>query len=168
MCGGTVRAERPNEQSEGLSPRVRGNPACKCAARFCIRSIPACAGEPVPMYLVSPLGPVYPRVCGGTEYNDLPTAAAHGLSPRVRGNLGCAVVKSTSRRSIPACAGEPPQSRSARGMRRVYPRVCGGTQNGSLSTPLGTGLSPRVRGNLLRTAPCSVLVGSIPACAGEP
>ena len=50
----------------------------------------------------------------------------------------------------------------------VYPRVCGGTDWHLSSTPLMTGLSPRVRGNLAVTTRSYGLRGSIPACAGEP
>ena len=50
----------------------------------------------------------------------------------------------------------------------VYPRVCGGTCSSPLRVAPPTGLSPRVRGNpFLALRPCRV-VGSIPACAGEP
>ena len=50
----------------------------------------------------------------------------------------------------------------------VYPRVCGGTldrkhREGGLS-----GLSPRVRGNLVGCHFPSSFSRSIPACAGEP
>ena len=71
-------------------------------------------------------------------------------------------------RSIPACAGEPWAPGRIGWMSRVYPRVCGGTPR-SKRTGRGTGgLSPRVRGNLDSQAGGLVLVGSIPACAGEP
>ena len=52
--------------------------------------------------------------------------------------------------------------------KKVYPRVCGGTLSGvGLGIAL-LGLSPRVRGNLLRPWFRKVFAGSIPACAGEP
>ena len=50
----------------------------------------------------------------------------------------------------------------------VYPRVCGGTD---VEQRLGTqyyGLSPRVRGNRQPVTVKDPVVGSIPACAGEP
>ena len=56
---------------------------------------------------------------------------------------------STGDGSIPACAGEPPDD-GRRRRRRVYPRVCGGTQLPAWlnrNRPVGAGLSPRVRGN---------------------
>ena len=71
-------------------------------------------------------------------------------------------------RSIPACAGEP---RSAVGRRlagRVYPRVCGGTDERRGPERLAPGLSPRVRGNQVDGDGPLEAEGSIPACAGEP
>ena len=72
--------------------------------------------------------------------------------------------------SIPACAGEPSSSAHPRSMNRVYPRVCGGTTNETETMAGRAGLSPRVRGNHERTqlTVAQGLIGSIPACAGEP
>ncbi len=50
----------------------------------------------------------------------------------------------------------------------VYPRVCGGTCPYSPTAHGPTGLSPRVRGNLVHVAHPDHLLRSIPACAGEP
>ena len=158
VCGGTSARHVVTAMGAGLSPRVRGNPrkptsgrvyprvcggtrgvviqenrpACAGDHRGASGSIPACAGEP-PQELAKRLK-VYPRVCGGTDTGSATLWSSNGLSPRVRGNP-------MGRRSIPACAGEPPRPGSC-GTERVYPRVCGGT--------------------------ISRLGGSIPACAGEP
>ena len=70
--------------------------------------------------------------------------------------------------SIPACAGEPSSSAHPRSMNRVYPRVCGGTTNETETMAGRAGLSPRVRGNHERRLNRPSLIGSIPACAGEP
>ena len=51
---------------------------------------------------------------------------------------------------------------------RVYPRVCGGTRLGLNGRGAQGGLSPRVRGNHGHRAQQHHLLGSIPACAGEP
>ena len=91
---------------------------------------------------------VYPRVCGGT----------HGRMSHVIEDV----------RSIPACAGEPDDVRRPPGAHEVYPRVCGGTYTYVLKLTNGTGLSPRVRGNLQGGVSVLVPRGSIPACAGEP
>ena len=66
----------------------------------------------------------------------------------MRGNLPAAISSSRGRRSIPACAGEPPPLNWPNGQPTVYPRVCGGTRRNRKCTPYA--------------------VRSIPACAGEP
>ena len=70
---------------------------------------------------------VYPRVCGGTEFACVTTAAASGLSPRVRGNRSQFALPNVRKRSIPACAGEPIPNGPTPCAGGVYPRVCGGT-----------------------------------------
>ena len=98
--------------------------------------------------------------------------AAPGLSPRVRGNPRPRAGTGCGNGSIPACAGEPHPAVATAGRgrrwRRVYPRVCGGTQTGKYFAILDVGLSPRVRGNLGAPEGLSSQQGSIPACAGEP
>ena len=152
----------------GLSPRVRGNqlPPQKMTAR--VRSIPACAGEPLVGLLVSVEWPVYPRVCGGTRVEQCGADDALGLSPRVRGNRRRAMNRAAAHRSIPACAGEPVQWSVTGTSGTVYPRVCGGTQWPLAWTAMASGLSPRVRGNLAPPSPPAIPIRSIPACAGEP
>ena len=51
----------------GLSPRVRGNPTDDAVGQTALRSIPACAGEPLQCKEESMNDKVYPRVCGGTR-----------------------------------------------------------------------------------------------------
>ena len=92
-----------------------------------------------------------------------------GLSPRVRGNPLRPSPVHPHGRSIPACAGEPCLREAERmGSLGVYPRVCGGTSTTVVSSQSINGLSPRVRGNRGRLIEGRAVVGSIPACAGEP
>ena len=51
---------------------------------------------------------------------------------------------------------------------RVYPRVCGGTLLTGAGVSYAEGLSPRVRGNPVRSKAAASAGRSIPACAGEP
>ena len=155
-------------KAKGLSPRVRGNQNYVSLADLKIGSIPACAGEPHPgahargalgvypacagepgfLRLTRALGRVYPRVCGGTINRGINGLIHHGLSPRVRGNLG-----------------------ATSGRRRgsgVYPRVCGGTRRPGRPAGRREGLSPRVRGNPGPVRVAHDVERSIPACAGEP
>ena len=153
---------------EGLSPRVRGNPAGVIIISCYQRSIPACAGEPPPGNGQPGLVEVYPRVCGGTGRNMSPAGARKGLSPRVRGNPISGRAQSFRSRSIPACAGEPAACEYAGQAGAVYPRVCGGTDLPDGEIRHMRGLSPRVRGNPPGPAPTPRRTRSIPACAGEP
>ena len=111
---------------------------------------------------------VYPRACGGTEMAKKAVLGQVGLSPRVRGNRRNR--RGTHRRigSIPARAGEPPKPTRYSPAHRVYPRACGGTSSMGRTCSIKTGLSPRVRGNLVDVHHASSGDGSIPARAGEP
>ena len=112
--------------------------------------------------------PVYPRVCGGTEFTSWPDAMEKGLSPRVRGNLAQAEAERKAEGSIPACAGEPHPGRHSTRPLPVYPRVCGGTNARRRYIRASKGLSPRVRGNPRGAVQLAAERRSIPACAGEP
>ena len=107
-------------------------------------------------------------MCGGTWAHSSGKAANPGLSPRVRGNRKAIRQADWDIGSIPACAGEPRRQHAPAHQRRVYPRVCGGTSPGRGNTCSQRGLSPRVRGNLPFPQVGDAVVGSIPACAGEP
>ena len=107
-------------------------------------------------------------MCGGTATTSLLTTTAKGLSPRVRGNPGNTDQIPPSKRSIPACAGEPWLPHVINAAHRVYPRVCGGTVRDVLRYGVDLGLSPRVRGNRDILWQVGNHWRSIPACAGEP
>ena len=168
VCGGTCRRRKASPCSTGLSPRVRGNPWMRGGRRVGSGSIPACAGEPGLSGRCGRQATVYPRVCGGTSGGLELGGEWSGLSPRVRGNPSQNRRKQSGPGSIPACAGEPKRQRGAGFQRRVYPRVCGGTQCARRAASGGQGLSPRVRGNPARPRRWPPYAGSIPACAGEP
>ena len=70
--------------------------------------------------------------------------------------------------SIPACAGEPTLTSKLNNVPMVYPRVCGGAGLAGVLALSRAGLSPRVRGSPSVITCASVVVRSIPACAGEP
>ena len=107
-------------------------------------------------------------MCGGTPPTPWLSTLTDGLSPRVRGNLRGRLSARQLPGSIPACAGEPPPCCLIWKPKRVYPRVCGGTQNGAIRDAGMRGLSPRVRGNPGCRRQAVAYQGSIPACAGEP
>ena len=127
VCGGTYSGHSKLTPGTGLSPRVRGNLNAEPEPEQAHRSIPACAGEPLRTSDWLSPGGVYPRVCGGTSGGCSSGMVRYGLSPRVRGNLIERNASLDFDRSIPACAGEPPSTQEPQPTRRVYPRVCGGT-----------------------------------------
>ena len=127
VCGGTRLAISGERLGDGLSPRVRGNQRAHADPQPGTGSIPACAGEPLCRRRKSGRRMVYPRVCGGTTPGKRAGAAVGGLSPRVRGNSPRQGQPRQLRRSIPACAGEPPEYLLDYRPTGVYPRVCGGT-----------------------------------------
>ena len=168
VCGGTYSQRGTSPSGTGLSPRVRGNRAAAETLFHRAGSIPACAGEPVPSSAAPSRIGVYPRVCGGTRIVVRVPLFPPGLSPRVRGNRRFRHGIGRTRRSIPACAGEPDPGHPIRPSSQVYPRVCGGTRPAYRLWRSKDGLSPRVRGNRDRTRRDAASRGSIPACAGEP
>ena len=168
VCGGTGRGGTVERETNGLSPRVRGNLMQVGGYFLPVRSIPACAGEPQLAARVNPAPAVYPRVCGGTPPYRTTGRQANGLSPRVRGNLLQPLHQVSISGSIPACAGEPACGVIVPVLVKVYPRVCGGTRRGAAALLGHNGLSPRVRGNRQVVVRRRVKLGSIPACAGEP
>ena len=154
VCGGTSSQNGKTAINQGLSPRVRGNHAGGVRLPAVAGSIPACAGEPATPTCPQRGTMVYPRVCGGTCSAKWMKASSGGLSPRVRGNHRGTACSQKRAGSIPACAGEPDSAASENPSATVYPRVCGGTNEGYVGLIPQSGLSPRVRGNL-SSRPCS-------------
>ena len=168
VCGGSARRPaRPRSQA-GLSPRVRGIRAEIDENLLPLRSIPACAGDPLLRHYAPLISAVYPRVCGGSSSPSLAGASSGGLSPRVRGILADIVEDLRGRGSIPACAGDPERPVCGGGAATVYPRVCGGSPSPSQALARASGLSPRVRGIPRRPLSATPKPRSIPACAGDP
>ena len=150
-------------------PRVYGGTLLRGTGRpLRGRSIPACTGEPTVWLATGITKWVYPRVYGGTAFSLRSAVASEGLSPRVRGNLAGVSVVYVASGSIPACTGEPLTAEAGEIQDGVYPRVYGGTGRDPIGQERGSGLSPRVRGNLGRSRWPACSSGSIPACTGEP
>ena len=167
-CGGTASGAREAATIRGLSPRMRGNRVLLVVRVLDDGSIPAHAGEPSGgMAAVGSTG-VYPRACGGTLPSHPSTLLHTGLSPRMRGNQDQNLETRPYPGSIPAHAGEPRSPRRRRRFPRVYPRAGGGTSRVTSGAGHASGLSPRMRGNRVGQGAARVVLGSIPAHAGEP
>ena len=188
-CGGTPASRGVGRYGRGLSPRVRGNLRDPVDEDDAAGSIPAGAGEPGGVLPGVKRRGVYPRGCGGTKGHYTLTNFLNGLSPRVRGNRTVFLALTTTLRSIPrGCGGTLLNPRNARkgqvyprgcggtgvllmgndGGMGLYPRGCGGTVGAGSHLGPPIGLSPRVRGNLTSRRSVSMMIGSIPAGAGEP
>ena len=198
VCGGTARTGRTARRSKGLSPRVRVNPTLQRKQATCLRSIPACAGEPQVMSSRTWPGEVYPRVCGGTPWpfdnascylirqgnNADPLAVIYQIHPSPStvslGAFPGVNIRRTRASAAPyrllrkPFARTPPTRRFTIAKigkptgRKVYPRVCGGTGDTPYHAQRKQGLSPRVRGNPCHRHRADDRPRSIPACAGEP
>ena len=142
-CAGQPRtpADHYAHESEGLSPRVRGNPHCYGSDTVigCYR--------------------VYPRVCGATIRHARAVSLIAGtlVYPRVCGatTLRAAVRVAQRAGSIPACAGQPRMLLQGPGspLMGLSPRVRGNHYPATRNLPANpAGLSPRVRGNLMWTS----------------
>ena len=91
----------------GPSPLARGSPCPSSRHHLWRRSIPAGAGEPLPMRWPRGGPRVHPRWRGGAIVGAATNQATEGPSPLARGSLGGADAGREERRSIPAGAGEP-------------------------------------------------------------
>ena len=111
---------------------------------------------------------VHPRVCGESEGAYRVLDYQQGPSPRVRGIRRHRHRPQPDPGSIPACAGNPSACLSCSGWRTVHPRVCGESAAGLNALAARHGPSPRVRGIPPERSRFQLLVGSIPACAGNP
>ncbi len=151
----------------GSSPRVRGTGPRRCRRRWCLRFIPAGAGNSHRRTAVPVPCPVHPRGCGEQHQYHEGNGMRYGSSPRVRGTAGRCMASSPVRRFIPAGAGNRPARSGRPASRPVHPRGCG--EQSSISTPnvSACGSSPRVRGTA-----CVLVVDAdqerfIPAGAGN-
>ncbi len=152
----------------GLSPRMRGNQTHEAELQLSTRTIPAYAGKPGSCSSRVGGNRDYPRVCGETGHDLRVRLGIQGLSPRMRGNLRLVLDESIVGGTIPAYAGKPSYRPARAKWLRDYPRVCGETSDTSANYSRPRGLSPRMRGNLLRLARERTSAGTIPAYAGKP
>ena len=123
-------------------------------------------GNPSGLVRVDPHGGSIPACAGGTFGWSHWCREEEGLSPRVRGNPQMELRVLAQMGSIPACAGEPPAIRPSICVRRVYPRVCGGTLCSSGQSNSSQGLSPRVSGEPCPGGPCGGQAGVYPRVCG--
>ncbi len=166
--GGAQPKPEPFQYDYGLSPRGRGSPHRDCRQSMIDRSIPAWAGEPISQQGQAYMLEVYPRVGGGAGRAVTPRHFLGGLSPRGRGSPLSIIEDEVVAGSIPAGAGEPTSGTIGGRARKVYPRVGGGAILIGITIRGNQGLSPRGRGSRFSALLRAIIMGSIPAWAGEP
>ena len=125
--GGTAQVVSQEPESEGPSPRGRGNLVVIADIRGLLGTIPAWAGEPESRARRSAAKGDHPRVGGGTQAIDIARQVGLGPSPRGRGNPRRPVPVKRVFGTIPAWAGEPPCPAASSVAPRDHPRVGGGT-----------------------------------------
>ncbi len=168
VYGATKQQAKLEIQQRGLSPCVRGYLGQDEDVTVYMGSIPVCTGLPPADALRPYSGWVYPRVYGATKIVSYVPSSVKGLSPCVRGYRVFRRRVPGDRGSIPVCTGLPGPDHRRSAAWRVYPRVYGATMHWPVYICGCMGLSPCVRGYLLRPPPTRTAWGSIPVCTGLP
>ena len=167
-CGATTvdLADLPDDC--GLPPRVRGNHGRARVRQDFGGPTPARAGQPGARHVHLPSRRAYPRACGATAAACAAAGEPGGLPPRVRGNHGDHVPAKLPLGPTPARAGQPGGALQHHAVPAAYPRACGATRQIRQTAFDGTGLPPRVRGNLDVLQHPRPDRGPTPARAGQP
>ena len=131
------------------------------------RFIPACAGNSRPSYSSVRKTSVHPRVCGEQGCRFIEHWSVSGSSPRVRGTVSYVGGSQTTKRFIPACAGNSSWCDLCWSCAPVHPRVCGEQGDCVMCHLVFSGSSPRVRGTANLDKSDRDIVRFIPACAGN-
>ena len=129
--------------------------------------IHACAGNTLNSRPLQQTEWDHPRLCG--EYQKLHQEhfTTLGSSPPVRGILFLPDTSKDGYRIIPACAGNTLMSMDTFIISEDHPRLCGEYCHLSKFSSGMPGSSPPVRGILLLFFLSLILLGIIPACAGN-
>ena len=166
-CGErAIRRPFPN-YAIGSSPRVRGTPVRAGHGVASQRFIPAGAGNASTRPDECPAPPVHPRGCGERDGTFGTAVRNLGSSPRVRGTRKFSGISLSSRRFIPAGAGNASRASLNASAAAVHPRGCGERWTALVDPNAVPGSSPRVRGTLGLGRFLAVRGRFIPAGAGN-
>ena len=147
MCGEHDMVFLTVEEVEGSSPHVRGTRGGRPEATRQLGIIPACAGNTHGGMRQYANTWDHPRMCGEHQWLFYIATLCTGI--------------------IPACAGNTPPPRQASPWLRDHPRMCGEHQPAQPLRCERQGSSPHVRGTLFHLNHSPLLLGIIPACAGN-
>ena len=151
----------------GSSPRMRGKPKARSAARAPRGLIPAHAGKTIqgPRILHCPLA--HPRACGENDKAGRNFSGHRGSSPRMRGKLFWSHRDVIGTGLIPAHAGKTNGMRKVQPSARAHPRACGENDHEIEDAIKEMGSSLRMRGKRCFLSSGNALSGLIPAHAGK-
>ena len=130
----------------GSSPLTRGTPKARAQYRWFCRFIPAYAGNSVPKRNRKNLRPVHPRLRGELSWKLTPVELETGSSPLTRGTHCQFGWSDSSRRFIPAYAGNSDEEIVDGGYMSVHPRLRGELIKVMISVNKNLGSSPLTRG----------------------
>ena len=132
-----------------------------------IRIIPACAGNTIAcLYSRSPSRD-HPRLRGEYNLDQVTQITETGSSPPARGIPGQRDYTTESRRIIPACAGNTQCKLNCSCNSWDHPRLRGEYSQRACYHSSRQGSSPPARGILSSPHLVKVVLGIIPACAGN-
>ena len=124
-CGAHYNGLRVGEVVGGSSPRMRGSHDIENATHNMWGIIPAHAGLTGPLQGCGRIHRDHPRACGAHLSAAAKTTVVLGSSPRMRGSLACAGIKSARRGIIPAHAGLTEWVVIILVIKWDHPRACG-------------------------------------------
>ena len=151
----------------GSSPRVRGTLQLQIFHLLFHRFIPAGAGNTICLCMALTRASVHPRGCGEHQDHAAERFLRSGSSPRVRGTHISFSQSKTSKRFIPAGAGNTSGQVVVQSSSSVHPRGCGEHVFDTYESALACGSSPRVRGTPGNFGIIAVAKRFIPAGAGN-
>ena len=151
----------------GSSPRMRGTRFRPDGQHVVAGIIPAHAGNTgVPGWPCAAYRD-HPRACGEHPTKPLISSTVLGSSPRMRGTLGFRDYEGYQRGIIPAHAGNTSAFLYAVSSSWDHPRACGEHINTVVTDGTNSGSSPRMRGTQFLSLSVILLIGIIPAHAGN-
>ncbi len=146
---------------------MRGKLAVLAAGRPHLRIIPAHAGQTWPDTSPAQTPQDHPRACGANGAGATDRWACHGSSPRMRGKPRDDSWPPSTRRIIPAHAGQTASIVGANAPWPDHPRACRANGKRRGAFVLEHGSSPRMRGKRGRRTLFHSSLRIIPAHAGQ-
>ncbi len=151
----------------GSSPPARGTQKCAVDHNAWLGLIPACAGNTPSLPALSHQVAAHPRLRGEHLNTNTHLEAVQGSSPPARGTHKLAAKWLHNLGLIPACAGNTTCATSGGQTRAAHPRLRGEHNIEERNQRDVAGSSPPARGTHVADDDDYLLIGLIPACAGN-